>query len=50
VLAFGRLRHGDHEFKTSMSYIVRSCLRIKKKERKKKKKGWRDGTVFFQRS
>jgi hypothetical protein len=30
IPALGRLRHEDHDFKASLSYIVRPCLRKKK--------------------
>jgi hypothetical protein len=40
ALALGRLRQEDLEFKGSMGYIVRPCLKTKrKKERKIGKKG-----------
>jgi hypothetical protein len=32
ILAFERLRQKDHEFKASLSYIVRPYLKKKKKE------------------
>jgi hypothetical protein len=38
VLAFGRLRQEDYEFKASLCYIVRLCLKEAKNLKKKKKK------------
>jgi hypothetical protein len=35
ILALGRLRQEGHEFKTSLSYIVRSCPKEKREG-----KGW----------
>jgi hypothetical protein len=40
----GRLRQDGHEFKTSLSYIARPCLKKKRKEgRKEEKEGGREG-------
>jgi hypothetical protein len=36
ILALGRLRMEDPQFKASLSYIAKSCLKKKKGQKKKK--------------
>jgi hypothetical protein len=37
ILALGKLRQADYEFKLCMGYVVRPCLKRKKREKKKEK-------------
>jgi hypothetical protein len=41
VLALGRLRHDDLKFKSSLGYIVRSCLKNKQQQTPQ---GWWSGS------
>jgi hypothetical protein len=46
ITALRRLRQEEHEFKSSLGYLARSCLKkqktILKKERKKPKSRWQN--------
>jgi hypothetical protein len=35
IPAFGRVRQEDYEFEASVGYIMRPCLKIKKKQKRK---------------
>jgi hypothetical protein len=37
IPAFGRLRQEDHEFKTSLGYVAKPCLKKRKRKKKERK-------------
>jgi hypothetical protein len=43
IPALGRLRQLDCEFKVSLGYIGRSCLKERKREKEKRREGKKEG-------